>query len=397
MAILTADEAKILFDQQGAEISIPSGFTKIESYAFSELPITKINIPESITYIGDEAFRSTKLTTVDIPNGVTDIGESLFLWSDVSTISVGKTIEQTFLNNSQGGIVPKRNFLYGSYPADIIIKDDTTYIGAGAFAGVNNLGDFNIHIPLSVETIGLGAFQGSSITNVNLPGVKLIADKAFYNSDIANLTFGDELNQISNDAFAYTDISEITFPDTLKTIGSRSFAKTKLKTVDLKNVESIGIGAFDTQTLEKAFMSPNLERSIDARYGAFLDSVVINNRSIDRTEEDIGKGTLAEISIPKRYKNKYVDKISNFNPSTDTLEIDTDSFGIDSPATFASGKNKKAVKKKLAKLDIDFLYDQKKGGLYFNENGAEKGFGDGGIIAILKGAPDLNSSNLEFL
>ena len=44
-----------------------------------------------------------------------------------------------------------------------------------------------------------------------------------------------------------------------------------------------------------------------------------------------------------------------------------------------------------------FLYDQKKGGLYFNENGAGKGFGDGGIIAILKGAPDLNSDNLEFV
>ena len=59
-------------------------------------------------------------------------------------------------------------------------------------------------------------------------------------------------------------------------------------------------------------------------------------------------------------------------------------------------KNKKALMK-LAKLDIDFLYDQKKGGLYFNENGSDKGFGDGGIIAILKGAPDLTSDNLEFI
>ncbi len=103
------------------------------------------------------------------------------------------------------------------------------------------------------------------------------------------------------------------------------------------------------------------------------------------------------ITLPETFNKKSVDKITNFNPSTDTLEIDTDSFGIDSSATFASGKNKKAVKKKLAKQDFDFLYDQKKGGLYFNENGADKGFGDGGIIAILKGAPDLTSSNLEFV
>ena len=102
------------------------------------------------------------------------------------------------------------------------------------------------------------------------------------------------------------------------------------------------------------------------------------------------------IFMPSYFHEKSADKITNFNPSTDTLEIDTDSFGIDSSATFASGKNKKAVKKKLTKQAFDFLYDEKKGGLYFNENGAEKGFGDGGIIAILKGAPDLTSGNLEF-
>ena len=103
------------------------------------------------------------------------------------------------------------------------------------------------------------------------------------------------------------------------------------------------------------------------------------------------------VTAPAKFKNKLADKITNFNPSTDTLEIDIDSFGIDSSATFASGKNKKRVKKKLAKQDFDFLYDEKKGGLYFNENGSDKGFGDGGIIAILKGAPDLTSSNLEFI
>ena len=103
------------------------------------------------------------------------------------------------------------------------------------------------------------------------------------------------------------------------------------------------------------------------------------------------------IKLPPTFKKNYADKITNFNPSTDTLEIDTDSFGIDSSATFAAGKNKRAVKKKLAKQDFDLLYDEKKGGLYFNENGSDKGFGDGGIIAILKGDPDLILGNLEFI
>ena len=77
-------------------------------------------------------------------------------------------------------------------------------------------------------------------------------------------------------------------------------------------------------------------------------------------------------------------KITKFNTLSDILEIDTDSFGIDRSATFAIGKNKKKVKKKLAKQDIDFLYDQKKGWLYFNENVSDKDFGEGGITAILK-------------
>ena len=106
---------------------------------------------------------------------------------------------------------------------------------------------------------------------------------------------------------------------------------------------------------------------------------------------------IVEIASPTKFNKKAADKITNFDPSTDTLEIDTDSFGIDSSAIFAAGKNKKEVKKKLAKQDFDFLYDQKKGGLYFNENGADKGFGEGGIIAILKGSPDLTADNLEFI
>ena len=64
-------------------------------------------------------------------------------------------------------------------------------------------------------------------------------------------------------------------------------------------------------------------------------------------------------------------------------------------ASFTAGHNKRVVRKQLAKQDVDFLYDRKQGVLYFNENGAEKGFGDGGIIAILKGAPNLGMDHLD--
>ena len=126
-------------------------------------------------------------------------------------------------------------------------------------------------------------------------------------------------------------------------------------------------------------------------------NIIADSKKASSNQETDGSNEITSINQPTKFNKKSADKLTNFNPSTDTLKINTDSFGIDSSATFASGKNKKAVKKKLAKQDFDFLYDQKKGGLYFNENGSDKGFGDGGIIAILKGAPDLTSGNLEFI
>ena len=129
---------------------------------------------------------------------------------------------------------------------------------------------------------------------------------------------------------------------------------------------------------------------------AFQEEFYARENLADKDSGSGAQGDTQRIIEPTKFKIKAIDKITNFNPLTDSLEIDTNSFSIDVTATFAAGKNKKAVKK-LAKQDFDFLYDQKKGGLYFNENGSNKGFGDGGIIAILKGAPDLTSGNLEFI
>ena len=90
--------------------------------------------------------------------------------------------------------------------------------------------------------------------------------------------------------------------------------------------------------------------------------------------EYASNATAYELTHPLKFNKRSADKITNFDPSTDALEIDTDSFGVDGSATFAAGKNKKEVKKNLAMQDYVFLYDEKKNGLYFNENVSGKGF-----------------------
>ena len=58
-------------------------------------------------------------------------------------------------------------------------------------------------------------------------------------------------------------------------------------------------------------------------------------------------------------------------------------------------KGKKSTK--ASKTDITFIYDNKKGHLFYNENGNKKGFGDGGLFVTLKGAPELGVSDFTIV
>ena len=97
-----------------------------------------------------------------------------------------------------------------------------------------------------------------------------------------------------------------------------------------------------------------------------------------------------------RYGKKHADKITNFNASSDTLTIDQSIFGFIDTPSLKIAKNKKALKK-LAKSQHDFILEQRKGMLYFNENGADIGYGQGGLIAIIKGSQSLLGDNIDFI
>ena len=64
--------------------------------------------------------------------------------------------------------------------------------------------------------------------------------------------------------------------------------------------------------------------------------------------------------------------------------------------TFKIAKNLKSFGK-LSKTDTQFIYNKADGGLYFNQNGPEAGFGTGGIFAILEGNPSLVTKNVSVI
>jgi hypothetical protein len=48
-----------------------------------------------------------------------------------------------------------------------------------------------------------------------------------------------------------------------------------------------------------------------------------------------------------------------------------------------------------AKVDADFIYHQRSGGLFFNPNGWRKKWGAGGLFAVLEGQPVLASDIVD--
>ena len=124
-----------------------------------------------------------------------------------------------------------------------------------------------------------------------------------------------------------------------------------------------------------------------------------------------GKGKLKGMNVAyaftfdslEPFTKKSADRIIGFDASQgDKIAVAAVAFpGLEesSDISFASTKSKKELKQ-FAKEDYDFVYFEKKGRLYFDGNGSDKKWGDsdeGGLVAILKGKPELVSEDIRLL
>jgi len=102
-------------------------------------------------------------------------------------------------------------------------------------------------------------------------------------------------------------------------------------------------------------------------------------------------------NMPNGFSKKQADLIKNFNSNEgDSLLVDNDVFDLSKKIKLKVVTDKKASKK-AAKSKKDFVYNDKKGLLFFNENGKDKGWGDGGLFAKFQGAPALDASDFTIV
>lgn len=125
-----------------------------------------------------------------------------------------------------------------------------TEIGQDVFKDNKNVA--RLIIPDSVTKLGYRMCSGcTALSEVSLPsGLAVIPDEAFDGcSSLRTVNFPDTLKEIRSDAFCGTDLTEFIAPDSLTDVWAYAFKDcAALSAVELKNVRSVGDGAFGNCT-----------------------------------------------------------------------------------------------------------------------------------------------------
>ncbi len=291
--ILYSADRKILYacpGGKGGEVSIPSGVTTIEPFAFNDCSeLTGVTIPNSVTSIGDAAFQAcSSLTSFTIPDGVTSIGTamlnscrsltSLTIPASVTKIenaAFGQCTSLTAITVAAGSnsycsvdgvlFTADRKTLH-TCPAgksgEYMVPSGVESIAERAFFGCQQL--TRVTISSSVTSIGASAFYGSNdLENVNVAsGNRIYCDigGVVYAADGRTLLFcppgksgeytiPSGVTGIGAEAFASCRyLTGVTIPSGVTSIEDYTFRSCfRLASVTIPaGVTSIGKGAFSS-------------------------------------------------------------------------------------------------------------------------------------------------------
>ncbi len=215
-----------------------------------------VEVEEGTTAIGDLAFARSSLKSVILPDGLKSIGYGAFYHCDdlemvripdsVTDISPEAFAETPFLDNwlnKQGDpfwIVGDGVLMaYRGSGATVTIPDTVKKIAGSAFAGHGEIQ--SVRLPASLTEIGEGAFYDctglSSVTGGS--GLKKIADRAFLNCPVDKLHIPATVEQIGLGAFAGAVSPSVVFES--DTIPALSYEQTSTRlTNDAFRIRAMG-------------------------------------------------------------------------------------------------------------------------------------------------------------
>ena len=163
-------------------------------------------------------------------------------------------------------------------------------------------------------------------------------------------------------------------------------------------------GIETTETFEVSHADVSLDDVISGErgrgrelvHGTAADDLIAAGRGRDRLSGRAGADNFLFHEADRGCGRRQADVISDFDVAQgDRILLDSDAFEGDGVVSVA--ESRREFQQLRDSGDCDFIYYQPRGGLYYNENGEESGFGDGGLMAAIKGAPELNAEQIALV
>lgn len=231
-------------------------------------------------------------------------------------------------------------------------------------------------------------------------GSEFVAEKMFvYNNlTIRSVSIPDTIESIEKNAFKDAGlIGSLIIPDSVTEISDDAFIDNRLRSVELPSHfrDDAPYEAFDNYTLVTFRDDDNLAPMPEYN---IIKSMIGKGKLFGTEEAD--QFTFDQYEI---FNKRTADRITGFDSSKgDTIAVSRGacpSLVMKREITFATASTKEQFRQ-LSRQDIDFVYFQDKGRLFFNGNGADKGWGDpdeGGIFAFMKDKPELSADDFTLL
>ena len=318
---------------------IPDGVESIEQAAFAQVNgLTAIEL-NGVKKLAKGAFdKAVKLRNVLLGSSVDTIEEGAFGGnSDLTAFEVdpanpnyaadngviytknkeelvlfpaGKAGEYTTLPTTKK--ICRRAFYYAQKVTKVNFNSNLEVIDGDAFQATTKLENITFEAPAKIKTIGTFAFQGSGLTELNIPAsLEVVSWSAFGSTKLKKVTVADgsQLQSINTGAFnGCKDLEEFTFEgsSTLNKIQADAFSgDDKLKSFVIpENVAVLEKGAFngasDLETI--TFKQPATITAIGE--GAFQGTKALKKIELPNSVTTISKdafntcSSLTEIVIP---------------------------------------------------------------------------------------------------
>lgn len=171
------------------ELILPE-VNSIGEYAFAECyRLKNITMPK-VNSLGYGAFSRLGASQITLPEGITSMADYAFYYSNLESITIPTTV---------------------------------TEISNYCFRGCSRLKSATL--PVSVTKIGYESFRETGLTSINLPGVRTVGGRAFYNcKQLTEVLFSEGLLSMEDEPFySCTALTEIDLPSTFRSMTYRAF------------------------------------------------------------------------------------------------------------------------------------------------------------------------------